>query len=255
MSNHRALLEQFAGTLSAKATEDRSRTIGAYVVTAINHYDRSRNLSIHWKVDGRRIAFKRLLLLMKNEDGDASKQAPAEASETESKPNGRRPPIEVINSVRLGNAIPMVGRPPVAVAIELRDALLVALRAGDLAAAELGPAFPSKPTAGSPAAWLNYALATIARDERNGDANAVHLRCISDEELAADRAAFSPTDRAALDALPAGDETGDPVPATAQRALLKQWFPWIGTDDEVNGCDVIETIGEWFESVEESSTT
>ena len=42
MSNHRALLEQFAGTLSANAAKDRSRTIGAYAVTAINHYD------THW---------------------------------------------------------------------------------------------------------------------------------------------------------------------------------------------------------------
>jgi hypothetical protein len=43
----------------------------------------------------------------------------------------------------------------------------------------------------------------------------MHLFCISDEELAADRAALSPADRATLDALPFTLTAPEPLPAVA----------------------------------------
>jgi hypothetical protein len=43
----------------------------------------------------------------------------------------------------------------------------------------------------------------------------MHLFCISDEELAAERAALAPADRAALDALPFALTAPEPLPAVA----------------------------------------
>lgn len=45
-------------------------------------------------------------------------------------------------------------------------AMKILHRAIDLMAAELADALPNKPAAGDTAKWINYAEATIARDER-----------------------------------------------------------------------------------------
>ena len=34
-----------------------------------------------------------------------------------------------------------------------------------------------------------------------------------------------------------------------QLALLKEWFPWLGEDEDQSGADTIDTLVEWHESV------
>jgi hypothetical protein len=67
---------------------------------------------------------------------------------------------------------------------------------------------------------------------------------------------LSPADRAVVDALPAGYETNATGPAAAQRALLKQWFPWLRDEDEdVEGAATVDTLNEWFASLDEGVST
>ena len=55
-----------------------------------------------------------------------------------------------------------------------------------------------------------------------------------------------------MDELPAGYETDATVPTAAQRALLKQWFPWLGDEDEdVEGAATVDTLNGWFASLDE----
>jgi hypothetical protein len=169
MSNHTAQLEEYAMLLSRDTTPDRTKTIGNYVVSVQSRLSRGTPV-VHWKVDGHHISFLQLLVLMMNEDEDTPDPAHVVPPASTSRPKGRRPPIEVINALRRGDVIPMMGRAPVVVAMELRDALLVALRAIDLAAVDLGLALPHRPNAGKPEAWINYAVAMIERDARNSDA-------------------------------------------------------------------------------------
>ena len=45
-------------------------------------------------------------------------------------------------------------------------------------------------------------------------------------------------------------------PAAAQRALLKQWFPWLRDEDEdVEGAATVDTLNEWFASLDEGVST
>jgi hypothetical protein len=168
MSNHTAQLEEFALMLSKDTTPDRARTIGKYAVSVQTRQSRGVPV-MHWKVDGHHISFLQLLVLMMNEDEDTPDPAYIESGISTPRSKGRRAPVDVINAIRRGDATPMMGRAPVAVVAEFRDALKVALRAIDLAAVDLGLALTHRPNAGKPEAWINYAVATIERDARNSD--------------------------------------------------------------------------------------
>jgi hypothetical protein len=118
--------------LSANSTPDRRRNIGEYVVSAeIRHG--SKGVSIHWRVDRRRIAYDKLLLLVANEDTDTPGESVAVAMPTQ---------------------LP----------------------------------------------------------ESRVDANGL-------------------------------------ISPAAQHALLKHWFPWLGSDEDQSGAEAIDTLVEWFESV------
>jgi hypothetical protein len=89
------------------------------------------------------------------------------------RPKGKRSPVDVIAAIRRGDATPVMGRAPIVVIAEIKDALKVALRAIDLASVDLGLALTHRPNAGKPEAWINYAVATIERDERNSEDTSV----------------------------------------------------------------------------------